>query len=423
MCVICFLTLIALNSDESLRFLLLTLAAFWFLNYVIRPLIFMYSVHYNVRSAVYDKRIGENTDLLNRILLIIFLGCVVFTSTQYLGKILVKYRVKKKIRFIEKKHDSETIIFYALFFGVASMILQKTSLQNPVSKSLVILVPLSMAVFLWNKVQNHCNPWVTLTFLLVSSVSILLYSRESGNFKGIILTPALVFIFKMNFWQSQRSRIKKISLLSLLGIGFFPLFTELQRIRLGTTQVDEYLSYQNQLPWYLSPFLNLAVRFDQFARVTDSILAPTGVLGDWKNGFAYMLNEFQLNPSTSSATLTFGQVWNQKVTNQSIPGARFSNVSLGQGMIAEGYVWNGIPTMVATALLVSFTFLIVAKLLRGNLISNFFAFAVIGNATYFEAGIVQMSSNVTSGLKVLLFLKTINFTRRILFPKLVTNSN
>jgi hypothetical protein len=401
-----------MKSDDSLKFLLLTVAGFWLLNYVIRPVIFIYSERYGINSAVYDSRIGNNSEILANILFLIVTGCGVFTLTQFVRYLF--HKNDKTHQYIDKIStlDSEIMIYRVLFFGLVAMLVEETPLQNPISKSLAICVPISLAVFFWNKTQTRIKPWQTFLFLSLTVTSILLYSKNSGNFKGIILTPILVFLFKMDFWKSDRPRSAKIGLIGLLTLGFIPLFKELQRIKLGNTQVDLFSNYQERLPSLLSPLLNLAVRFDQFARVTDSVSAEPGVLGNWRNGLGFVVHEFQLNPSSSSTSRTFGQIWNQSVTNQSIPGSRFSDVSLGQGMIASGYIWNGWITVVAESLLVSLTFLFLAFLLRGNLIRKIFAFALIGNATFFEAGLIQIASNITSGLKIVIFFSCFEFLFR-----------
>ena len=110
------------------------------------------------------------------------------------------------------------------------------------------------------------------------------------------------------------------------------------------------------------------------------------------------------NPNSGRNAPSFGNTWNQLVTNRSIPGARFSPVSLAQGMIGEGLIWAGSLSLVIECLIVSFIFIWVGRLLDRGVLATIFAFGIIGNSTMFEAGSVQISGSISGAVKILIFL-------------------
>ena len=112
----------------------------------------------------------------------------------------------------------------------------------------------------------------------------------------------------------------------------------------------------------------------------------------------------QWNPTSGREENSFGHLWNQKVTNVSVPGARFSPVSLAQGMIGEGLIWKGLVSLVVECGLMALIFNLVGKLLDRDFVSAVTALALIGNGTIFESGVVQESAKMSAALKNLLFL-------------------
>ena len=69
------------------------------------------------------------------------------------------------------------------------------------------------------------------------------------------------------------------------------------------------------------------------------------------------------NPLDGRHETSFGKLWNQQVTSVSVPGARFSSVSLAQGMIGEGIIWKGLVSLVIECGLMALIFNLVGKLL------------------------------------------------------------
>ena len=112
----------------------------------------------------------------------------------------------------------------------------------------------------------------------------------------------------------------------------------------------------------------------------------------------------QWNPTSGREENSFGHLWNQKVTNVSVPGARFIPVSLAQGMIGEGLIWKGLVSLVVECGLMALIFNLVGKLLDRDFVSAVTALALIGNGTIFESGVVQESAKMSAALKNLLFL-------------------
>ena len=127
-------------------------------------------------------------------------------------------------------------------------------------------------------------------------------------------------------------------------------------------------------------------------------------VASYKSWVVYLSNKLVWNPNSGRTELSFGQEWNQLVTNQSIPSSRFSNVALAQGMIAEGFIWSGIISLIIECVVFALIFIWLGNLMDGRPINRIFAFGLIANAAIFEMGIVQFSSVLSGAVKIYLFL-------------------
>ncbi len=405
---------LAKKSDKGLRFLLYTLIVYWFLNFIIRPTLFLYSRDGNIDSVVYDFRLGQNSSDYSSVMLLIFLGCFVF-CLPLIFNLKIKKEINEKNNYDKESREIIWIIFFGLACGVLSLLIEGTNFKNPFSKSLTSLVSVSLCIYLWKRGELKFSNTLNMIVLLVGSIGTFYYSVSQNNSKGVLLTPILVFISRLKIWDRKGYLIGKISFVTLITLVIIPVFSILQIRKLGISSASSAKANSELLPWYLSPFLEITNRFDQFARVTDAYFAEPGSLGGMTSWILYILKNLTWNPNSGRSEISFGQRWNQLVTNQSIPGSNLSNVSLSQGMIAEGYIWFGIPSLIIETFLVSIIFLWVGKSLERGAMSLVFAFGIIGSATIFEMGTVQLAGIFSGVMKIILFVWV---SKRLWFSRL-----
>jgi hypothetical protein len=412
---IAILVAIAKNAQGGLRFLLFTLSGFWFLSYFIRPILFIYSRNENLDSVFYDGRIGQNQGLLSEILLSIVVSCFVFCIPFLIFKKIADTHAKK-IFLAESKSDFLIMIFVGMVTGFISLLIEYSGLRNPVSKSLFILLPISFSAFLWRYQKYIFSKKLKLTFFIIGAIGTVLTSSHLDSSKGVILTPLLVFLYSRKVWSWKTSKSIRSILMLLLVTLVFPLFSFLQTRHLGAARVSDQSRYSDLLPWYLSPFVLIAGRFDQFARITDAHLAAENSLGGYRSWFTYFVKAFAWNPTSGRSELSFGQTWNQLITNQSIPGSRLSTVSLAQGMAGEGYIWGKYDTLIVAAIFFSAFFIVLARLLDGNSLFVLVAFCVLANCSFFETGTIGVATSISAGIKIYLYMflatKIISITTR-----------
>lgn len=406
------LLLIAQKTDGGVRFTLNMLSLYWGASYVLRPIIFLYARDNNVNNKIFDIRIGNSTDEFVSILQKIVIGNVIFCFVTLV--ILKSSKVKNNnvTTTSEPMLDSK-LLKISLLVGILSVLMEMTGLRNPISKSLESLVAFSLCAFLWNRKRYILTR--TNEFLVIGAgfVTILYISADSGHFKGLILTPIVVFIYRLKIWKNRKHLVLKIGAFLFIVLSFIPFFSFLQNQKLGSDTTKILLNNSNEFPWFLSPLLNIAVRFDQFARISDAHFAGPGVLGGWREWMNSIARSLQWNPTSGRDGSTFGQLWNKQVTSLSVPGAQFSPVSLAQGMIGEGWIWKGLISLVVACSVMAFIFNGVGRLLDGNYVRASASFALIGNGTIFESGVVQEFTSVSAAIKNLLFILVVRAFLRI----------
>lgn len=397
---------LASKSDSGLKFLLLILGVYWLLSFVIRPLMFIHSRDWNADSVVYDSRIGQSQSNLVAVMSIIATGCFVFCIPIVL--FLLRRRSNKKIIEILMEPNNPTEILWIILFGLCTgliaLFVELSSLANPVSKSLTPLISISLCMYLWKRSELELSKRKGFAVVLVGSLGVLALAYLANNSKGILLTPVLFFISSLTIWKSRGSSLKQISLFVFLAALFVALFSKLQMLKLGALATTTARNNLDSFPWYLSPFLEMANRFDQFARVTDAYFAESRSLGGLQSWIIYIVKSLSWNPTSGRTETSFGQTWNVLVTAQSITGSALSKVSLAQGMIAEGYVWIGLRSLILECLAMSIIFIYIGRCLQKGAISLVFAIALINNAIIFEAGLVQTAETFSGAMKIILFV-------------------
>jgi len=400
---IALLVSIAKKVQGGLKFLLNILSGYWFINFFLRPVIFIYSRDNNIDNKIYDFRIGQSSSNFISVMFPIIVGCFFFC----LLFILHLIRVSKKSKRTETKYlsgDFSWFIIYGISVGYLSMLLEQTSFRNPFSKSLTALLTIAFCTFLWSSKDLMFSNSKKIAIMVFGISGILVLSINSNNSKGVLLMPVVVYISRLDIWKQKDKLAGKSVIGVALTFMFIPIFSILQLNKFGVGNVNSLSRNSDLLPWFLSPYAILAERFDQFARVTDAIFAGPNPLGSYKSWVVYMSNKLFWNPNSGRTELSFGQEWNQLVTNQSIPGSRLSNVSLAQGMIAEGFIWSGFTSLIIECLMLALIYMWVGRLMDGRPINRIFAFGLIANSSIFEMGIVQFSSILSNTVKIFLFL-------------------
>lgn len=397
---------LASRSDTGLQFLLLILGIYWLLSFVIRPIMFIYSRDFGIDSVVYDSRIGQNRSDFVAVMSIIVLGCFVFCLP------IIFFSLKRKFspEYIETTnmpiHRTETIwtILFGLCSGIIALVFELSSLKNPVSKSLTPLISISLCIYLWKRRELGLSKELGIAVVLAGGLGVVVLSNLANNSKGILLTPVLFFISSLNIWRIRGLNLKKITLLLFSAVLIMPIFSRLQTIKLGKVAAAAARNNLESFPWYLSPFLEMSNRFDQFARIADAYYAKSLSLGGLDSWIGYILNSLSWNPVSGRSETIFGQSWNILVTAQSIPGSQLSKVSLTQGMIAEGYIWFGLKSLIIECLAMSILYIFIGRCLQKSAISLVFAIGLVNNATIFEAGLVQTAGIFSGVIKVILFI-------------------
>jgi hypothetical protein len=412
---------LASKSTKGLKLLLYSLSGYWFLSFIIRPSMFIYSRDQNIDSIVYDSRIGQSSSNFISVMSLIVIGCFVF-CIPIIIKLLVATTSSKQMSNSNNRDNSKEIIWVILFglsCGIIAFLIEGSSFRNPISKSLTSLITISLSIFLWKRRELILSKKLSFTIIIIGSLSTLLLSISTNNSKGILLTPVLIYIATLTIWNEKGFTIKKFSVVALIAAVGIPVFSKLQTIKLGIATTTTAKNNYELFPWYLSPFLEIANRFDQFARVTDSYFAESGTFGGLQSWITYILKSLEWNPGSGRSETSFGQVWNQLITAQTIPGARLSSVSLAQGMIAEGYVWIGFWSLILECFMLSAVFICIGRCLEKRALYLIFAFGLIGNGTILEMGVIQAVTTFSGTMKILFFIW---FSKRIWFSNLKHNS-
>ncbi len=401
-CDIVLLIYIASKARSGLKFILLLLGGYWMLSFFIRPLMFLYSRDHNIDSVIYDFRIGQNQTHFREIMFPIIIGCFIFCMP-------ILIFIFKESRPLAVPHLKSASVNYFRFImmgevcGLVALFIEQTNYQNPISKSIASLPPVILSTYFWKRKDLKFSQQKNVSIILLGTFGTLLVSIQSGNTKGVLLVPLVTYFATLSIWASEGQILKKTAVgISIAGAST-PLFYLLQVRHLGSVAYEYETRFSGEFPFYLKPLSSMAIRFDQFARVTDAHFAGSGALGGGKSWLIYILKSLEWNPSSGRYSLSFGQIWNQSVTNVSIPGSRLSSVSLAQGMIAEGIIWNGFASLVIECLIFAGLFIWVGKLLEKGPIAVVLSFTLIANGSLFETGLVDFASAMSGGLKFVLF--------------------
>jgi len=378
------------------------MATYWSISYLLRPILFLASEKLSLETVIYDERIAQNENIFYSVMFTINLGCFVFCLPLLINLINTKRYKLEKIEISDNENDLR-LLTWAVFLGWVSIFFEFSSLRNPITKSLVLLIPISLSAALWEALKPTVQIRKFALVIILGTLGDLVLAVANNNSKGFVLTPLIVFMSSLKIWRNGSSLAKfGLSIISILAA--IPIFDYLQKNKLGATEILISSRFSDDLPWYLSPFLIICQRFDQFARVVDAKMAVQNSLGGFHDWILYFVSAVEWNPSSGRSDASFGQIWNQLITSQSVPGARLSQVSLAQGMIAEGIIWNGYVSLLMECAFFSLIFLVIGKLLNGNTYGVLSAFCLMSNATVFETGTIGFASILNSASKLLPFV-------------------
>jgi hypothetical protein len=404
---IILLVIIAFKSSLELRFLLLVTSAYWFLNFILHPALTLLSSSSGVATIASDSRLSANLFLARDALQAAVIGCLIFLTSV---AILTKVPRRKRIYTLNNHSVSPTHMLVILaIIGSIALFIEQTTFANIFSKSLVSLASINFSVFLWIR-KDIVIPFKAECFLTLVGFGDLfvLYSRTNYS-KGVILTPILIFIYRLEIWNLKRNRISRFIFFVILILSFGYLFNLLQAFKLGETFSTAATVGSTQFPAFLLVLLPIAQRFDQFPRIIDAQLSTDANF----HGFSSWLNEiwksFSWNPGSGRVDSTFGQIWNIQITGQSVPSAKFSNVSLAQGFVSDGILWNGYFSLIIESFIFAFLYIALSRQLTGNLRSIYLVFSLISNGALFESGSVALVALLSNTLKIFLTIMTIEY--------------
>lgn len=411
-----FLIHCATRMHIGFKLMFNTLALFWVVSFFMRPAVFLFTKNRNIETVIDDPRLHSSPEGFRKVMLLIIAGNAIFCLILFCYS--RRYQLTRNPQSFMKALDSTqavNILNCGYFIGCISLVLENSQFQNPFSKSLLPLVYTTFSVYLWIRYQLAISRSMTVFFFTFGSLGTLIIAIDDNNSKGVLLMPVLIFTITFIWKRFKGNKLNLFTLLACLVMTFIPIFNKLQENKLGLVGINLANMNREELPWFISPLLPLLQRFDQFPRVTDAYFANGNPLGSYLSWLKFIGSSLEWNPTSGRTALSFGQIWNQQVSNQSIPGARFSNVSLAQGAIAEGYIWGGMTSMLLESAIVAFLFILISRSLNGSIYSVFFAIGMIGNGRVFENGSVTLAAVFSSTAKFLLVIYIFSslFLRRV----------
>ena len=393
---------IARKSTFGVKFFLILLSGYWILGYIAGPILFLFARTFELNSKFLDERLLFSAYDFRDAMLPILFGSVVFCITLILQLRVSRFNKKPALKTDDFLADS-WIIPYALTTAFFAQLLEFTIYRNPVSKSLTgMLLPVFCA-FIWKRKELKFSSTKILFIVLMGGTGTIILSIESAISKGTLILPLVVYVWTLPIWKEAKSNHRKFGYSLFFIYVTFQLFSLVQKVKLGKVADNLLKTNSDLFPLFFRPFLTLADRFDAFPRVVDSLYAR-GQLGGITSWVKYIVDSLIWNPVRGRDESSFGSVWNQLITEQSIRGSKASSVSLAQGMIGEGYIWSGFLSLTMTCVALAFIFVWIGRLIEKGLVSIIFAFTVVGNGSLFETGLVGFATLFSGAVKILLFL-------------------
>jgi hypothetical protein len=344
---------------------------------------------------------NDQTSFLNAYKLCV-IGNVVLVLT-----FLVLKPAESKVNELNQMSRETAIEFlgflkFGLILGLTSILVEESSLRNPISKSLTSLGVLAYCLFLWKQPKSYFNNDQLRLFLLHSlGIANIIFLYYHSNFsKGPLFAPFVIFIYRNQIWKKKLGKFGFASLAILLSFSGLTVFNRLQERHLGAGYVAAMQHSLGKLPWYFDWMRPIANRFDLYSSVSDAYFAGKGALGGFREFMSYIFNSLLWNPSSGRIAQTYGQVWNQRVTSISLPDSQLSPVSLAQGSTADGWVWFGLKGVIFFNFIFGISVVIMGRLLSSGSLSAIFAMAVVGSNVFFEAGIIELTRLLNLGVKV-----------------------
>jgi hypothetical protein len=380
--------ILARRVPEPLRSILRVQAIYWFLAYVLRPLVLVLaSPAPTVNDAIADGRLahgGYDTNL-DRILLPIVVGHVVFLTVA----LLVGARFASHFRSVDVSPVLVLILFAILIGARLSWFL---GARSAIVSTLLGLAPIVLGLML---IPSH--PKRRLALFIV----VLLATEASWSMIFASKTPISTLLLCLVLTSASRGwrpRLKHIAGVALVIPVFVLGFSALQSNKQDAAVEADLRTVNARYPAILRPVLPIVTRFDLLAAVTDS----TYVAGRWISveEFSYRAAMSTIpRPLNQSKIYTAGENWAIEVRSLSRPSR--PGVSLAEGPVAEGNAVAGLPgVMAGCALLALITVAGTRAFATGNVLGYSLGCCLILLPTIQERGLLGVVEVMGKGLQL-----------------------
>lgn len=224
-------------------------------------------------------------------------------------------------------------------------------------------------------------------WIVVAALSEALWSFGFDSKSPVLaITACLVIRF---IWTGLTTRRVLVS--ALIGVLVFAAFLAIQQQKVDARVNQQVDRAAGRYPAVLQPLLPVLVRFDMLKAVVDSSLVTTP---PWQSpaDFAIAAIE-QTVPRVvlpDKSTVTPGQAWALGVRAQSL-GSPSTNVSLAEGVVAEGNALGGPVGVLFEVLVLAAATVGCGALLRARTaLARLWGAAILTTPALFERGVLGM---------------------------------
>ncbi|MGW5360204.1 hypothetical protein [Actinopolymorpha pittospori] len=395
---LCLLALLALftgqfvlarTTPEPLRSILRVQAVYWFLAYVLRPVILvLVSPAPVVNDSLADDRLayGGYDAHLPAVLMPVIVGHAVY--------LLLVLLVGPRLPHLRSLQASPALVLVLFAILLGARLAWMSGVHSAVVASLLTLAPVVVALMLFPAhPPRRLALLVALLVLTEVSWSVIFASKTPI----LSLFVCLVLVAASRGWRPRRGHLV-VGVVALPGLVLG--FSVLQSVKHDSTVTSDLQVVDQRYPTLVRPLLPLARRFDLLAAVTDSTYAQ----GRWisagevaRRAATSLVPRAVADDKTHSA----GERWAIEVrslSRNSVPG-----VSLAEGPVAEGNAVAGLSGVVAEcAFLAVVTLACAAALARGGTFVFALACCLVLQPAIQERGVLGIADVTGKGLQIAL---------------------
>jgi hypothetical protein len=379
--------------------------------FVFSPLFSLILQSYNI---VIDKasssKLGSNQNLLEQAFLMNIIGIgsfgvtiLLFSRIAKTRKSQSKYSIDSSVNYEVSNNNWYKLNILGSLISLIAIVLEDSEFRNPISKSLQAVGLTTLCLLIWNRNKEiKRSRWYKVS--IIASLPVFILLIVTSNFsKGALFTPLVIFLLASRLWrESNNGKKVLISILTLYVFTF--IFSYIQDIKLGNELTQNINNVAADLPVLIAPFAFIAYRFDGLRSAVEALLAGNGSFGNFESFIQILKTNVLWQPGSGRTDITYGQLWNLKITAQTIPYAQYSKVSLSQSMAADGWIWAGIIGVIAFSIIYALFVLLLGNLLESSSLKQIFGFAILSIPLTFETGLISLLGSISNGIKVLLFL-------------------